>query len=369
MTNRLYPLATAALVLATACSDSPVELSNHTASSISEQRVKADAPEIAVMTQNLYVGADVDLVIRALGTPDPGDDFPALMFAIQTVRQTDFPARAQAIADKIARARPHAVGLQEVSQINIDLRPLGVSVVVDQDFLALLQAALAARGLRYQVAATSDNINVSLVSGLVRLRDHDALLVDADRVTVNEASGQDFSVNLGQVAAGVVLIRGWVVARTTIAGRSYIFASAHTEANLAGAPPGLLEQIRAAQVGEMVASLGSSARVVLMGDLNDTPGSPMYGVLAGAGFADTWTALHPGVGADGLTCCHVADLSDQVAHFDQRIDYVWTRGFVRDNGTIQGSIDRFGNVPADRLPGPAYAIWPSDHAGLLASLK
>ena len=369
--NLQYPLAAAAvIVLATACKE-PVSISPGLGNRPSEQRVAvpAAASDITVMTQNLYVGADVDAVIRALGTPDPSDDFPALLFAIETVGKTDFPARAQAIADQIARRRPHAVGLQEVSRINIDLRPLGVPLVVDQDFLALLQAALAERGLNYQVAATSDNINVSLVGGLVSLVDHDALLVDADRVSINAASGQNFSLNLGPVAPGVVLMRGWVFARTTIDGRAVTFASAHTEANLAGAPAGLLEQIRAAQVGEMVATLGTSEPIVLMGDLNDVPGSPMYNVLASTGFADTWTAMHPGVGADGLSCCHVADLSDQIANFDQRIDYVWTRGFARDNGTIQGSIDRFGNVPADRLAGPAYPIWPSDHAGLVAALR
>ena len=367
MNKRLYPIAAALIALAGACKQ-PFDLYPPSSGNwLTEQRVSAPSSEVSVMTQNLYVGADVDLVIRALGTPDPGDDFPALLFAIQTVGKTDFPARAEAIADRIARARPHAVGLQEVSQINIDLRPLGVPVVVDQDFLALLQAALAARGLHYQVAATSDNINVNLVSGLVRLRDHDALLIDADRVTLNDAGGQDFSANLGQVADGVVLIRGWVFAHTTIDGRPYTFASAHTEANLAGAPPGLLEQIRAAQVGEMVATLGTSQPIVLMGDLNDTPGSAMYQVLAGSGFIDTWRAMRPGV--DGLTCCHVADLSDKFANFDQRIDYVWTRGFARDDGKVQGSIDRFGDVPADRLPGPAYPVWPSDHAGLVAALR
>jgi hypothetical protein len=357
----------AAILLASACKE-PFEVQPGSLNWMSEHRVAAtDGSDITVMTQNLYVGADVDLVIRALGTPDPGDDFPALQFAIETVGKTDFPARAQAIADEIARRRPKAVGLQELSRINIDLTPLGVPAVVDQDFLALIQAALAARGLHYQVAATSDNINVSLVGGLVSLVDHDALLVDADWVTVTEARGQDFSVNLGQVAPGVTLIRGWVFARTLIGGRPVTFASAHTEANLAGAPPGLLEQIRAAQVGEMVATLGTSQPIVLMGDLNDAPGSPMYQVLASAGFTDTWRAMRPGV--VGLTCCHPADLSEQVASFDQRIDYIWTRGFARENGAIQGSIDRFGDVPADRVPGPAYAIWPSDHAGLVAALR
>src|SRR6266550_6476651 len=226
MNKRLYSIA-AVIVLTAACKDGPFAVAAGSGNWLTEQRVTAlpGASAITVMTQNLYVGADVDLVIRALGTPDPGDDFPALLFAIETVGKTDFRARAEAIADRIARERPHAVGLQEVSQINIDLRPLGVPVVVDQDFLAMLQSALAARGLNYQVAATSDNIDVNLVSGLVRLRDHDALLIDADRVTIDAASGQDFSVNLGQVADGVVLIRGWVFARTTIGDRSYTFAS------------------------------------------------------------------------------------------------------------------------------------------------
>ena len=368
MTQPRVFLVAALIVLTTACNDWPFEADVWSDGNwMSEQRVGSPSADITVMSQNLYVGADVDLVIRALGTPDPADDFPALLFAIETVGKTDFPARAEVVADEIARTLPHAVGLQEVSQINIDLRPLGVPAVVDQDFLALLQAALAARGLNYTVAATSNNIDVSLVSGLVRLRDHDVLLVDADRVTVNSASGQNFAVNLGPVAPGISLIRGWVWVRTIIAGQSYTFASAHTEANLAGAPPGLLEQIRAAQVGEIVATLGADERVVLIGDLNDTPGSPMYGLLTSAGYTDTWTALHPG--AQGLTCCHDADLSDGVADFNQRIDYIFTRGFARDDGKIFGTVDRFGDVPSDRLAGPAYRIWPSDHVGLVAALR
>lgn len=367
---RFLPSALVVVLLAAGCTDhNPVGPSSSLNPRDNITALPPSARDITVMTQNLYVGADVDLVIRALGTPDASDDFPALLFAIATVGKTAFPVRAEAIADEVARARPHAVGLQEVSQINIDLRPLGVPVLIDQDFLAILQDALARRGLHYQVAASVTNVNVSLVSGLVRLVDHDVLLIDADRVTVNAANGQTFAMNLGPVAPGVVLIRGWVWARTSIGDQSYTFASAHTEANLAGAPVGLLEQIRAAQVGEMVAALGSSDRVVLMGDLNDKPGSLMYGVLTSSGFTDTWTALHPGMGAQGLTCCHVADLSDRTANFDQRIDYVWTRGFSRDDGKVFGQVDRFGNVPADRLSGPAYRIWPSDHAGLVATLQ
>src|SRR2546425_11601102 len=101
--RRLLLIVPAALLLA--CTEQ-----NHVGplSSYNITSPPPSARDITVMTQNLYVGADVDLVIRALGTPDPGDDFPALLFAIATVGKTDFPARAEAIADKIARARPRS---------------------------------------------------------------------------------------------------------------------------------------------------------------------------------------------------------------------------------------------------------------------
>jgi endonuclease/exonuclease/phosphatase family metal-dependent hydrolase len=369
MAPQRFAIAAALILLSTACNDWPLELKQEFGDGnwLSEQRVRAPSSEITVLSQNLYVGADVDLVIRALGSPDPSDDLPALLFAIETLGETAYPARAEAIADAIARARPHAVGLQEVSEINIDLRPLGVPVFVSQDFLALLQDALARRGLHYAVAGMSDNTNVSLVGGAVRLLDHDVLLVDADRVTVNTASGQTFAVNLGPIAPGVSLIRGWVWAQTTVDGQAYTFATAHTESNLAGAPPGLVESIRAAQVGEMVATLAARERVILVGDLNDQPGSPMYEVLTGSGYTDTWAALRRS--AKGLTCCHAADLSDRFAPFDQRIDYVFTRGLARKHGKLLGRIHRFGAVPADRLAGPAGKIWPSDHAGLVAVIR
>src|SRR5438094_370582 len=121
-TMRRFLLALPAALCAAACADhAPV--APQVSYNISSPPPSARA--ITVMTQNLYVGADVDLVIRALGTPDPNDDFAALLVAIETLGKTAYPARAEAIADEIARAQPHAVGLQEVSDIDIDLRPLG----------------------------------------------------------------------------------------------------------------------------------------------------------------------------------------------------------------------------------------------------
>ena len=318
---------------------------------------------ITVMAQNLYVGADVDAVIGAIVSPDQTDDLPALIHAIETLQQTDFPARATAIADEIARRRPHAVGLSEVSVIDIDLSGFGLPVAVQLDFLAILRAELAERGLDYAVAASVQNIAAAPLPG-ISLVDFDALLVDAGRVTVTAAGGQNFAVNIGPVAPGVTLIRGWVWARTTVAGTAITFASAHTEPNLGGVP---LSGLRAVQVAEIVGALGSDDRVVLMGDLNDTPGSAMYDILRQAGFADAWTALRPGW--DGNTCCHASDLSNRVADFSQRLDYIFARGLTREGDRLTGEIARFGDVPADRVMGPVSPIWPSDHAGLVASLR
>jgi endonuclease/exonuclease/phosphatase family metal-dependent hydrolase len=103
-----------------------------------------------------------------------------------------------------------------------------------------------------------------------------------------------------------------------------------------------------------------------MGDFNDDPGSSMYQILTGAGFTDTWATLQ--AGEVGYSCCHVADLSDAVASFTQRIDYVFTRSATRRTRQLSGEVGRFGAVPAARLAGPAYPIWPSDHAGLVARL-
>src|SRR4051812_20799034 len=105
--------------VALGCSDSALQPSESETNLSSDGR--ASNRELRVLTRNLYVGTDVDAVIAALRSDDPGDDFAALMASIETLRRTDFPARAAAIADEIAKAKPHAVGLQEVSRIDLTL--------------------------------------------------------------------------------------------------------------------------------------------------------------------------------------------------------------------------------------------------------
>ncbi len=359
-------LALAALVLAVACADQtePTDPVAADAGGMEEHLGRqGGSNDVTVMTQNLYVGADVDAVITALATPDPDDDIPALLDAVATIERTDFPIRARALAREIKRRRPEVIGLQEVSIIGVDIPPLGVSL--HQDFLQILQAALQAEGLNYAVAGSSTNFTAAPAPG-ISLTDLDVILVDARRVQVVSSSAHTFSANLGVVAPGVNLQRGWVTVEAVVGGVRYTFANTHTEGT---GPEELLLGLHQMQVSELVASLGSAAPAIVMGDFNTTPGTPAYQAMQDGGFVDLWGAMHPG--ARGYTCCHLADLSDAIAPFQKRIDYVWTRGLgdVRGRESVMGQIGRYGDVPSDRIRNSAGdLIWPSDHAGLTANV-
>ncbi len=364
-TSLAFTAAALSLALA-ACSEGPPSAPNSSESSLQNQPdATRHAPgairPIGVMTQNLYVGADVDAIIAALASGNPAEVQAALLAAVETLQETDYPTRAAAIAREIDLTRPHVVGLQEVSTIDLNLTGLGVPFTYQVDFLPILLADLAARGLHYTVGAQVKNIVATPIEG-ISLVDYDAMLVDAHRVTVQSKTEQNFTFNLGEVAPGVVLKRGWVTVTATINGESYTFASTHPES---GASPGLPE-LRAAQVTELVASLAEDSPVIVMGDLNDEPGSPMYQVLTGAGYADVWATLRPGV--RGFTAIQPPDLLNPMSHFTQRIDYIFARGMNQGHRDVLGQIFRIGYLPFEKVAGPAGKIWPSDHAGLVAYL-
>jgi hypothetical protein len=231
------------------------------------------------------------------------------------------------------------------------------------EFLPILEDALADRGLNYAVAGSVLNIVAEPVPGL-SLEDYDVLLVDADRVDVIDVEARTFALNLVDIIGpigGIELRRGFVLASVEIGGDAYTIVSTHLEPNLG---PYDFSELRAAQAMEIVGELGDAWPAAVMGDLNDDPGSLMYQAFAGAGFVDTWAELRPG--AIGFSCCHLSSLSNTTVSFDQRIDYVLVRGIGHPVAGLLGKIDILGEVPADRVDGPAYSIWPSDHAGLAA---
>jgi endonuclease/exonuclease/phosphatase family metal-dependent hydrolase len=356
-------------VVALACTDpsSPSPAQNAAVDNFGNSN---GAARITTFTQNLYVGADVDAVVDAIASGDQNAAFQALATAVATLHQTSFPTRAAAIVEEIARTRPDVVAFQEGSKIDVDLTPLGVPLVAHEDFLATLQAALAARGLgNYAVVDTITNIQVSLLSGLVSLIDYDIMLVNTDRVAVSSHFKKNFDHNNG-LFAGINFIRGYIEAQVTVDGRQYVVVTTHTEGTDLTKAGIDYHQLHAQQMQEIVDLVNGSERpAIVMGDLNDYDTSLMYQVMLDGGFTDLWATLRPGV--DGVTCCHLSDLSDphpRQGRFETRIDYIFTRGFDHGGRAVTGQITRYGLLKSDQLAGPAGTIWPSDHAGLEATL-
>lgn len=327
---------------------------------------------LKVMTRNLYLGADLRPVFAA-GSPQ------ALVAAVTTafagVRATNFPERAQALADEIAGADPHLVGLQEAVlwRSQTPAQP-GSATHVEYDFLQILLDELALRGKHYAAVATVTlgdyEAPQSTPGGLqdIRLTDRDVLLARTDlsakvfRVGHPEAQQFTARVTLNNPVLGPIVIpQGWVAADATVRGRTTRVVSTHLEP--------LSSAVQQAQAAELLAGpLDTTLPTVLLGDLNSAAGgvgavpgrtdTPTYGQLLAAGFTDAWTARHHK--DPGFTCCQAADLRNATSMLSQRIDYVLFR-----NGFKALSSHRTGAEPDDRTPS---GLWPSDHAGLWSRL-
>lgn len=348
-----------AVMLATACAD---EFTSPPLSAV-DARAAVGAQQLGFMSRNLYIGTDLDAVVGALANANPGDDLPALLGAIGDLQATAWPARAEALADEIAREQPQVIGLQEVWKVDIVLPPFAVQI--NQDFLASIETALAARGLPYAVAVVGAAVSANPFPGISVL-DRDVVLVDTTRVqlTPGTAVAQLFAANIGVVAPGVNVRRGWVAVDAEVDGVPMRLVNTHLES---GQSP-QLSGLRALQAQQLVAAIGAAPRVVLLGDFNDVPGSPMYGVVAAAGFADAWAELRPEQA--GYTCCHAELLGNATTDeaFTQRIDYVFSRGLQHKNGELLGQVRLTGVLPNAQLAGPLGSLWPSDHAGVAARL-
>jgi endonuclease/exonuclease/phosphatase family metal-dependent hydrolase len=215
------------------------------------------------------------------------------------------------MAREIERARPHVVGLQEVSRIDITLPPIDP------------RGPAVGAGRRDQ----RPEFHGEHRAGCARGRTDAWVGVGQDR---DRAPG--------------------------------VHRRQHTP-RVRDAPG--LDQLRAAQATELAQALSGPGPIILMGDLNDVPGSPMHQVLSGAGLMDVWSLLRGT--AVGYTCCHLPNLSNPEKHFTKRIDYVFVRD-GRERGAVTGVIQRIGDAKTDRFAGPLHPLWASDHAGLVARL-
>src|SRR5215831_10865863 len=80
--------------------------------------------DITVMTQNLYLGADTNPILKATNLPDLQ---AAIIGARDSVVANKYPLRAEAIAREIAARGPLLIGLQEseiVSESDVPQPPI-----------------------------------------------------------------------------------------------------------------------------------------------------------------------------------------------------------------------------------------------------
>ena len=257
-------------------------------------------PELTVMTRNLYLGASLTPAVTA---PDAKTFLGSVAAVYQAAQASNFPARAQAIAGEVAANRPDIVGLQEVTNWVTS----GPGVPPNQDFLAILRAALADQHLHYVVAVTSDNANIgpvplvqpcaSEVTGacLVTLQDRDVILVNADTPGLRWSNARHGNYTAQQtftppVAGGtpVSFNRGWVSIDGSYRGKRFHLASTHLET--AANPP-----VQEAQAAEFLAGPARGRGTdIALGDFNsaaDGSTTATYAALT-MRFRDAWRVNH-----------------------------------------------------------------------------
>ncbi|WP_167530307.1 endonuclease/exonuclease/phosphatase family protein [Microbispora hainanensis] len=318
-------------------------------------------PNIRVMTQNMYVGSSFAPLIAA-------QTLPQFLAAVTTVYQNiiaSAPAeRAAAVAREIARNEPDLVGLQEVDIIRTGSRP---AENVQSDQLQALLAELDRLGHHYETVGIMPGLDIEAPSTLgfdVRLTYRDVVIVRADaarKITLSNRQVQTYVINSTQPSpvGAITDIRGWISVDATVCGRTFRFVNTHLDST----PPFTVQR---AQAQELVASAANTRLpVVFVGDFNanasdpDDPTFATYRFLLDQGFADAWKLRRPG--DPGFTCCQAPDLRNPVSSLTRRIDLVLFRGAFGVK-----NINVVGNREADRTP---LGLWPSDHAGVVATLR
>ena len=315
---------------------------------------------VTVMTRNLYLGSDLAPAITAK-TPEAFLGAVAQIWG--TVQFTDFPTRAGGIADEIAAAHPDLVGLEEVSKWTVS----GPSPTPSLDFLALLQTKLAARGLHYVVAATSDNADIgpvplagpacqsaTLGDCLLRFQDRDVILANADRAGLSTSGARHGNYATQQLVPtpfGTTLsfARGWATVQVALDGRDFRFAVTHLETEDAPA-------VQQAQGREFKAAVQAPGAVLAVGDFNsaaDGSNTTTYADLTSDYFRDAAASV-------GNTCCQDGFLANPTSQLHERIDLVLSHGALQPR-----SATRTGATPFEATP----PFWASDHAGVVATLR
>jgi endonuclease/exonuclease/phosphatase family metal-dependent hydrolase len=333
-----------------------------------------DRRDLTVMTQNLYLGSSLG---PALEAKTPEEFVAAVAQIYATVQYTNFPQRAEAIADEIQEKAPDLIGLQEVTKWTTE----GQSPPPGYDFLAILESDLEARGLHYTAASIAHNANIGpapLVSATcpvvaeqftcaVTLEDRDVILVNDDTPELAWSNPQSGHYTAQQVIESPVgplsFDRGWASIDARLKGLPFRFVDTHLETEES-------PLVQEAQADEFLAGPGKGGTIVATGDFNsasDGSTTISYAQLTAPGkFRDAWDEAQLG---PGVSCCQESNtpplapgaLNNPVSTLHTRIDLILSRGAARSSGD---EAELVGDTPFQATP----PFWPSDHAGVVSTL-
>jgi hypothetical protein len=274
------------------------------------------APDIPVMTRNLYLGADLDPVVAAAGKNDPLAVFDAVSKAWATILGTNLPERAEVLAKEIEQNKPMLVGFQEVSLYRSgkfrNLAP-ATEEVKGYDYLDTLLSELNERPLHYAPVAVTQNYDAEFPADTdpgegqylrdIRLTDRDVILArtnlpkaELKLSNIQEANfAHNVSLQIGNTGQSITLYRGWGSVDAKVEDGSFRFINTHLEPE--STIPGV-NDVQVAQGEEILEGPANTNRpVILAGDYNSRAGgggTPTYDNLINSGFTDAWSVKHPG---------------------------------------------------------------------------
>ena len=379
--KRIFAVIFVFLFVFSCTEDVPISPLTQTSQGLGSETFATDAEEgsravVKVMTYNIYVGANVDSVLAAT---DPVDLALKVAAAYDTVYFTKFWERAQSISKLIKKHRPHLIGIQEASLIQL-INPANGMVEEELDYLQILMNELDAQNLNYQVAESIQNFDQmlprylsftppsTLEYDLVRLVDSDVILVRNDVQYSNPIKG-NYAAFLSvpvptNPPSSIDIPRGYVSVEAKVGKKSYRFINTHLEA--------FTELYRLPQAQELCAIFaGETLPIIMVGDFNTL--DPEYPnpyadttynyITKSGGFTDTWVHNLKGNQGAGYTSPFSAALLDPYPDLYQRIDLIFAKNFQAPIGPVQAEV--IGTSFKDRTPS---GLWPSDHASVVAQL-
>jgi endonuclease/exonuclease/phosphatase family metal-dependent hydrolase len=336
---------------------------------------------VRIMTQNMNIG-NLGTITRA--TPDR---LPAAFAQFYTETVATKPKeRAASIAKEIKNAAPDLVALQEVGILRkgsgaTPNDPKIPATEVAHDQLQLLRAALSDAGEHYDTVAIVPNTDVQFSSTLdfvVRITDRTVILARAssNRLKLSNVQVEQF-LRQPIVSSQLTGRFGWGSVDVEVGDRRFRFASTHLTPVELSQPE--LIAIQKAQASELIQSAGkpdlpggSVLPVVYAGDFNTVAGLDTYKILVdNSSRIDAWLKKNPMASCpeprpagdhdrSGCTCCQDPHLNNPMSQLDHRVDLVIV---PRDTEIVEAEL-----VGADQ-PDQTSGLWPSDHAGLVATFK